>query len=408
MMQFNISEHIYSTYVENYLTSKTYILDLSEYNDYSSDFKENFDIDISTVLDTIQLNQWVEKTLIPIVYNYDKLSIFEQNNIFNKPYIRVSVIKIDYQNYNGREIDKSPVVSANLNVNYTEPGTDESPFQLGGFVLGYPDTQAEALSIRYLRNKEYLSINWFQCHLEFLFYNQNSDIVSISLTTFEKTPAGLIIANGQSFTTEEYYNSPTKKFRGFLEIIYIMLFCFYVYNTVKAILGKYQEVVIIYYQNKDRRKSISVANYLGIQIPDNWTTQTFILAAIVLIFVICKGSILMIVWMIKAVINYFRGGPFRFFKFISLIIGFQLISTWIEIGTEDSFEIQEDRLSPNAYRIVFNKISKMEYYKKLFSVHILINSMIILKYLSFSQKLSMFNEILTKAFKDILFLGLVF
>jgi len=81
-----------------------------------------------------------------------------------------------------------------LQVNYTEPGTTNSPLFKGGFVLGFPDTEAEALSADYLSNTDYLSKNWGVVYLEFLYTAPNlpEHFYSLTYVKFSKSPSGYI------------------------------------------------------------------------------------------------------------------------------------------------------------------------------------------------------------------------
>ena len=51
---------------------------------------------LETVIDIKLLQQWVDKVLVPVVYNEDTFVIKRHNYIFNKPFIRASINKVSY------------------------------------------------------------------------------------------------------------------------------------------------------------------------------------------------------------------------------------------------------------------------------------------------------------------------
>lgn len=101
---------------------------------------------------------------------------------------------MDYEGSNGRNVDKTPIDTEELQLNYTEPGSADSPLFEGGFVLGYNDTQAEALENHYLTNTDYLRINWKFCTLEFLHLTPNTkdEYFALSYVRFTRSAAGII------------------------------------------------------------------------------------------------------------------------------------------------------------------------------------------------------------------------
>lgn len=122
-----------------------------------------------------------------------------------------------------------------MKINYTEPGTPDSPLEAGGFVLGYPDTQAEALSADYLIDRDFLPYNWGELNIEFLTFNPNTyeQYYSINFVQFKKDKAGIIDNQFWSYAGRDFYANPLDGFRAFLEIIWLATLCHFIYKLIK-------------------------------------------------------------------------------------------------------------------------------------------------------------------------------
>lgn len=130
-------------------------LNISDYKiEGSNQVRITFDLELERLWDTIQIYQWVDQVLIPVVYSNDTFTILKQNYVFNDPYIRVTVKKMNYDNAFGESVITEDLTTSNGNIiTYTQPGSSDSPFRAGGYVQEYGDNQAAALSNGYLRDK---------------------------------------------------------------------------------------------------------------------------------------------------------------------------------------------------------------------------------------------------------------
>lgn len=108
-------------------------------------------------------------------------------------------------NEKGSKVDKTPISTENIQVSYTEPGGPDSPLFEGGFVLGYSDTQAEALNNNYLFDTGYLKVNWQSWTLEFLHLspNTNEKYLALNYVKFTRSPAGIITGTFSTYAVRE-------------------------------------------------------------------------------------------------------------------------------------------------------------------------------------------------------------
>ena len=424
LMQLNISESYEQTVVKKYLKNKKGTLDFKDYNISNTEFKTEFHLEFDKLEDTIQIFQWVDQVLIPVVYSNDTFKILEQNYVFNKPYIRVTVQKKDYENSFGESVITDDLDVNGQLVKYTKPDSHDSPFMLGGYVLGYSDTQAAAITDGYLKNKNYLSKNWSMCILEFLYFNRNSDTIVDNLIVFRKSPSGLVETSSYSYTIRDHYLTPLDRFRGFLEFVYLFFFCFYLYTTLKGITFIYIDIAQKFYgdnnveseedsreqretDNIRRKTKLNFANYLGIKFVEGWSSKAIVVAVFYLIYIFLKAIMLVIYWIIASVRRYCQEKAVRVLKLLSVILGLIIIARWIQIVTEEKVEINSDRTAKDAYESLYSTVFTLELYKRLVSVHTIL-SLYMTKYGSFSANLSMFYEVLKKGMVDIIFFFCIF
>ena len=85
---------------------------------------------------------------------------------------------------------------------------------------------------------------------------------------------------------------------------------------------------------------------------------------------------------------------------ILIIIG---ISFWIQIATIDTFVIDSKGMSPEAFYTIESSISLLSKYEIIISIAILLMCWNIMRYFSFSSKLSMFYEVINNALFDVIF-----
>lgn len=126
---------------------------------------------------------WEQSVLIPIVYAHN-FTIMRQNYIFGDAPIRLLVRQYKAKTNNdpntnsifeeyipnevflvdqsmGNHVNKESITLWTGQVlNYTEPGTADSPFNAGGYVINYPETMMEALYSYYLWDSSLISNNW--------------------------------------------------------------------------------------------------------------------------------------------------------------------------------------------------------------------------------------------------------
>ena len=93
----------------------------------------------------------------------------------------------------------------------------------------------------------------------------------------------------------------------------------------------------------------------------------------------------------------------------SIIITIMCIQIWIRINTKDAFIIDENGDAPGSFKYVYEVVELMELYKLLSSLNVILFFMNIMRYMTFSSKLSTFYEILLKSISDIaLFIAMFF
>lgn len=119
----------------------------------------------------------------------------------------------------------SRINTTDFDVGYTEPGDSNSPLEEGGYVIDYPDTQAEALATNYTVNQDYLSVDWGVFILEFIYISPNTkrDFYAHNYIKFSRSSAGLITQKYEMLVSRNMYLNPIDQFRGFLEICWIIL-----------------------------------------------------------------------------------------------------------------------------------------------------------------------------------------
>jgi hypothetical protein len=113
-------------------------------------------------------------------------------------------------------------------------------------------------------------------------------------------------------------------------------------------------------------------------------------------------------WIVYTIIKYTTKDYVNLLKVTTNIIALVLISFWIKIFTQDEFTILEDGSSDEAYNSIYWKTYWTIHYSQLASVHILLSSLLLMTYFSFSAKLSTFYEVLKAALGDLVFFVFLF
>ena len=86
----------------------------------------------------------------------------------------------------------------------------------------------------------------------------------------------------------------------------------------------------------------------------------------------------------------------------SIIITIICIQSWIRINIKNDFTIDENGDAPGSFTYVYEITEEIQFYKILSSLNIIQLFMNIMRYMTFSSKLSTFYEVLLKSMGDIL------
>ena len=237
---------------------------------------------------------------------------------------------------------------------------------------------------------------------------------SINFVKFERDSAGNIKHEFWSYATRDYYANPLDRFRAFLELIYIIYLCYYLYIMIKELMIEYHHVVRSSYKSYFASKKLkdqaepSFSYYIGIKLDNNFKDLSIIVAIADFTIAIIMAFIKVCAWIIYTIIKYTTTDYINLLKVSTNIIALVLIAFWIKIFTQNEFIILEDGSSDGAYDSIYWKTYWTIQYSQLASVHILLNSLLLMTYFSFSAKLSTFYEVLKAALGDLVFFILLF
>ena len=135
------------------------------------------------------------------------------------------------------EFEREQVILSNGTIVTSTPEqSGKSVSDIGGYVLSYPRNMSLDDPIDYLSENDLISPNWVSIYFTFILYNRNKNNFSLHFPYFIKTPAGQMIPKYEIYTISDYYETGLDYFRLFLEIVYLLIFSFFVYLLVKALL----------------------------------------------------------------------------------------------------------------------------------------------------------------------------
>lgn len=114
---------------------------------------------------------------------------------------------------------------------------------LGGYYLDYPRNATQANNIDLLGEENLIQPTWVNILYSYYYVNPNTGLTGVSMLYIVRTPSGELKTFSESKLTREFYSSSQDKFRAFLEVVFIMLTCFFAYKLMKHIFFKYVEII---------------------------------------------------------------------------------------------------------------------------------------------------------------------
>lgn len=121
---------------------------------------------------------------------------------------------------------------------------------IGGYYLFYPRDYEQAKELDYLNEKALITPTWTTIVYSFFYINGNTQLAGCTTLYLIRTPSGTIKNHIESHTSRDYYEHSLDKFRAVLEIIFVMITCYYVYNIIKAIFFQYLEIIKPRYESQ--------------------------------------------------------------------------------------------------------------------------------------------------------------
>lgn len=146
----------------------------------------------------------------------------------------------------GSEMEDSPVVLKDgITINNTPEGTGNTFGDLGGYIVEYTRNEKQARKQNYLYEPDLTTPNYVNIYFTFVLYNRNGNYFSLHVVNFRKTPAGEVIPLYETHVTRMFYDGSLEYFRLFLEIIFLIIFSYFLFVLVKTIffifLGKIRD-----------------------------------------------------------------------------------------------------------------------------------------------------------------------
>ena len=137
----------------------------------------------------------------------------------------------------------------------------------------------------------------------------------------------------------------------------------------------------------------------------SWAQIAFKLFFSIVLFII-KGTYLLLM----TIYEFATSSITKFIRVTSMILTLWLISSWIYIITEKTREIDEygDTAQDDIFGILYSIKNNFERYSILWSMNILCLFIILIKQLSFSSSLSLFNEVIKRITFDAVFFIILF
>ena len=372
------------------------------------------------------LNEWVYQLLLPQLYDNSERIFFNQNFIIGDPQLYLGIRYVNGKPNNdentnsvfpdaipaneytlfdkiGDELGTDPIQLSTDDVYYYIQQGNYSTFAgAGGYVFPYPRDSELAYNKDYLsENSIVINIYVVNYYFSFLWINRNNKNIILNVMEIDYLPSGEITPKFYFYTIGQYYKDSLDYFRMVLEIIFLIQSWWYIYLVLKCL------VLFVFTEFKTKLDSQS----------DSLKTNNIIFRLLKIDVNHSRGEIkssLFCKKTIKCLFKYALRLISSIFKFIinlnnlvnlwcSILVCI-LASRWIEINTENTFEIDENAEAPEAMEYVYLLQSLIDNYRMLWTIFAFCMFMKFIKFLDFSFKISIFFETVKSSSYDLLFI----
>ena len=124
-------------------------------------------------------------------------------------------------------------------VTYSGQSDSLDLLKMGGYNVFWPRNKTQASTLDYFNDNNLFPPNWVNIMMVYSYVNRNKDDVTFNLLHLKRKPSGEIEGVYVSMTTREYYSTHLDRFRAFLEVIFITLTSFFLYELLKTLYIMY-------------------------------------------------------------------------------------------------------------------------------------------------------------------------